>query len=230
MPVMITSREPTPGECAVIARRMDHKRRGTSTGLRSHRNEVAGLGVVFGVAAVVLGAVLVKWPSVPLGFGFAMALTFAVLGAIGTWKNRQLVEREMGKLAATEAERRRAVREVRLATDRILVVSGDNGDGEVWWLFRGDDGKWLVLEQGQWEDLDPSARAWNRDVRLGVDSHQTVVSIASDGPPIAVERRDLQPPDYVPTPDTLFWSPPDDQGPEALVLATDPTPRMRTLE
>ena len=116
---------------------------------------------------------------------------------------------------------------MQFAADRILVVSGDNGDGEVWWLFRGDDGKWLFFEQGQWEDLDPSSRAWNRDVRLGLDGHQSVVSIASDGAAISVERRDLQPPDYVPTPEVLLWSPPDDQDRRSLVLAADPTLRMR---
>ena len=226
MPVMITTREPTPDERAVIARRMEHERRATSTWLRSHRNEVVGLAVMFGVMAVVLGVLLVKWPSVPLGFGFAMALMFAVMSVLGKRKNRQLVEQETGKLVASEADRARAVTEVRFATDRILVVSGAVGDGEVWWLFRGDDGKWLFFEQGQWEELDPSARAWNRDVTLGLDGHQAVVSIASDGPPVAVERRDLKPPDYAPTRDVLFWSPPDDQDQRSCLLATDPTLRM----
>ncbi len=230
MPFMTTTRDPTPDERLVIARRMEPQRRGMSTVLRSHRNEVVGLGVMFGVAAVGLGVLLVKRPSVPLGIGFATALTFAVLGALGKRKNRQFAERETAKLVATEADRARAVTEVRFAAERILVVSGDNGDGEVWWLFRGDDGKWLFFEEGQWEDLDPSGQAWNRDVRLGLDSHQSVVSIATDGPPVIVERRDLQPPDYVPTPDTLFWSPPDDQESLSLVLATDPTPQMRTVE
>jgi hypothetical protein len=78
-------------------------------------------------------------------------------------------------------------------------------------LFRGDDGRWVFFEEGQWEELAPSARAWNRDVRLALDGHWTVVSIATDGPRVAVERRDLQPPDYLPTPDSLVWSPPDDQ-------------------
>jgi hypothetical protein len=226
MPAMITTREPTPDERVVIARRMEQKRRATSTWLRSHRNEVVWLGVMFGAMAVVLGVLLVKWRSVPLGIGFAMTLMFAVMGALGKRKNRQLVEQEMDKLAAAEAERGRAVTEVRFASDRILVVSGDDDGGEVWWLFRGDDGKWLFFEQGQWEELDPSARAWNRDVTLGLDGHQAIVSIASDGPPVAVERKDLQPPDYAPTRDVVFWSPPDDQDRRSFVLATDPTLRM----
>ena len=191
MPLMTTTREPRPDEHMVIARRMEPQRRGTSIVLRSHRNEVVGLGVMFGVAAVGLGVLLVKWPSFPLGLGFATSLTFAVLGALGKRKNRQFVEQEMAKLVATEAERARAVTEVRFAAERILVVSGDKGDGAVWWLFRGDDGKWLFLEQGQWEDLDPSRQVWNRDVRLGLDGHQLVVSIATDGPPVIVERRDI---------------------------------------
>lgn len=226
MPAIITTREPTSDERAMIARRMEQKRRATSTWLRSHRNEVVGLGVMFGVIAVVLGVLLVKWPSVPLGIGFATALVFAMMSTLGMRTNRQFVERETSKLDAAEADRGRAVTEIRFATDRILVVSGDNDGGEVWWLFRGDDGKWLCFEQGQWEELDPSARAWNRDVTLGMDGQQSVVSLASDGPPVAVERRDLQPPDYAPTRDVLFWSPPDDQDRLSFVLATDPTLRM----
>jgi hypothetical protein len=229
MPIMTTTRESTPDERAVIARRMNLKRRGASTALRSHRNEAVGLSVMFGVAAVALGLLLVKWPSVPLGFGFAMALMFAVMGVLGTRRNRQFVEQERGQLGAAEADRARAVTEVGFATDRILVVSGEDGGGEVYWLFRSEEGKWLFFGQDQWEDIDASARAWNRDVRLVVDHHQSVVSIASSGPPVTVERRDLQPPDYVPGPDSLFWSPPDDQGQRSLVLATDPTLRMRTL-
>jgi hypothetical protein len=228
MPVMTTTRDPTPDERLVIARRMDRKRRATSTSFGSSRSEAGALAVVFGLVAAVLGLLLVKWPSVPLGFGFAMALIIAMMGALGQRKNRQLVEQEMGKLAATEAERGRAVTEIRFATNRIVVVSGDNGDGEVWWLFRGDDGKWLFFEQGQWGDLDPLALAWTRDVRLALDGHQSVVSIASDGPPVTVERRELQPPDYAVTPDSLFWSPPDDQDRRPL-LATDPTLQTRTL-
>ncbi|HSY40787.1 MAG TPA: hypothetical protein VLA79_14700 [Polyangia bacterium] len=229
MPITITTRAPTADERAVIAR-MELKRRGTLTSLRSQRNEAVGLGVMFGAAALVLGLLLVKWPSVPLGFGFAMTLMFALMGVLGGRRNRQRVEQEVSKLVAAEADRGRAVTEVRFATDRILVVSGESGDGEVWWLFRSDDGRWLFFEQGQWEDLDPSARAWNRDVRLGLDGHQLVVSMTTDGPPVAVERRDLQPPDYRPTPELLLWSPPDEQDRRSLVLATDPTPRMRTLD
>ena len=134
MPLMTVTRECTPEERAVIARRMRHKREGTLTSLRSHRNEVVGLGVMFSVAASALGVLLLKWPSVPLGFGFATALMFAVLGALGKRKNRQIVEQEVSKLVAAEADRGRAVTEVRFATDRIVVVSGENGDGEVWWL------------------------------------------------------------------------------------------------
>jgi hypothetical protein len=230
MPVMTTTREPTPDERLVIARRMEPQRRGISTVLRSHRNEMVRLGVMFGGAAVGLGVLFVKRPSFPLGLGFATTLAFTVLTVLGKRKNRQLVEQEEAKLVGTEADRARAVTEVRFAAERILVVSGDNGDGEVWWLFRGDDGKWLFFEQRQWEDLDPSARAWNRDVKLGLDGHQSIVSIASNGPSVAVERRDLQPPDYVPTQDSLFWSPPDDRDQRSHLLASDPTLSMRTLE
>jgi hypothetical protein len=90
-----------------------------------------------------------------------------------------------------------------MVTDRIAVVAGEGGEGEVWWCFRSDDGTWLVFENGQWNDFDP-LRTWNSDVRVGVDGHHTVVSIENSGVPIVVERHDLQPPDFMPTPDTVF--------------------------
>jgi hypothetical protein len=153
-----------------------------------------------------------------------MALMFAVMSTLGKRRSRQLEEREIAELDAVAAERAREVTEVRFATDRILVVSGDEGDGQIWWLFRGDDGRWLCFGHEQWDDLEPSERAWNRDVRLGLDGHKSVVSIATEGPAVAVERRDLQPPDYVPTPDTLFWSPPEEKDPGSFVLPNDPMP------
>jgi hypothetical protein len=43
------------------------------------------------------------------------------------------------------------------------------------------------------------------------------------GDPIVVERRDLRPPDFAPTPETLFWSPPGEAGPLPVQIAGDPT-------
>ncbi|HLK90616.1 MAG TPA: hypothetical protein VKZ18_12015 [Polyangia bacterium] len=229
MPVSTTARAPTAGERAAIAQRVERQRRGALATLRSHRDGGLRLGVMFGLGAGVLGVLLVRWPSVPLGYGLAMALAFAVMAGFGHRRNRRLVDQEARRLEAAEAERAREVTELRFAAGRILVVSGDTGDGESWWLFRADDGGWLFFERGQWEELDPSARAWRRDVRLALDGHQTIVSMASDGPPVPVERRDLQPPDYLPTPDTLFWSPPEDQDPRSFVLAAEPTPQTRPL-
>ena len=45
MPIMTTTREPTPDERAAIARRMEHKRPGTSTALGSHRKSACTVSV-----------------------------------------------------------------------------------------------------------------------------------------------------------------------------------------
>jgi hypothetical protein len=155
-----------------------------------------------------------------------MCLMFASFAFAGRRKDRGRIATEAIELAGAQAERERAVTEYRLAAERIVVAGGEDGDS--WWFFRADDGRWLVLERGQWEDLDPDSRSWSRDVALGFDGHRTVVSIASTGAPVTVERRDLQPPDYVPRPDARFWTPPDDLGPLPALLATEPV--LRRLE
>ena len=221
MPIATTVRAATADELAVIARRMDHRRRSMAGVNRSRKGELVWLGTFFGCAALVLVVLIVKWPSVPLGFGLVMCSLFSILSAIGLWKDRQRVALESGGFDSDQADRGRAVTDYRFATDRIVAATGE--DGDLWWLFRLADGKWLVFELGQWEDIDPAAQSWHRDVTIGVDAHHTVVSIASAGAPVAVERRDLQPPDYMTTPQTLFWSPPDDMGPLPAVMTTDPT-------
>jgi hypothetical protein len=222
MPISMTVREPTSDERAVVARRMDLKRRAAAGTWKSRRSELNGLAVMFGTASVGLGIAIVKWPSVPLGFGLVMCLMMASMAVLGRRKDRARVQDESNALDQTAADRARAVTEYRLTAGRIVVASGDDGDGEVWWFFRADDGKWLVFEIGQWEDLDPSAQTWRRDITIGVDGHHTVVSIATTGAPLAVERHDLQPPDYTPTADSLFWASPDDLGPLPAVIDGDP--------
>ena len=221
MPIATTVRAATADELAVIARRMDHRRRSMAGVNRSRKGELVWLGTFFGCAALVLVVLIVKWPSVPLGFGLVMCSLFSILSAIGLWKDRQRVALESGGFDSDQADRGRAVTDYRFATDRIVAATGE--DGDLWWLFRLADGKWLVFELGQWVDIDPAAQSWHRDITIGVDAHHTVVSIASAGAPVAVERRDLQPPDYMTTPQTLFWSPPDDLGPLPAVITTDPT-------
>jgi hypothetical protein len=221
MPVSTTSRDATEEERAVIARRMALKRRAAAGTWQSRAGELRGLGVMFGSLSLGLAVALVKWPSVPLGFGLGTCATFATLTVIGRRKERARVAEESSALDRAQAERERTVTEYRVTTDRIVTAAGE--DGDVWWLFRGEDGKWLVVGHDQWDDLDADARSWNRDVAIAFDGHGCAVSIASAGPPIAVERRDLQPPDYLPTPDTLFWSPPDNTGP-APALIVDSVP------
>ena len=60
---------------------MDLRRAAASNLGRSRRNELLGLGVMFGAASSVLGIVLIKMPSFPLGLGFATSLTFLILSA-----------------------------------------------------------------------------------------------------------------------------------------------------
>ena len=225
MPISTTVRPPTDDERAVITRRMDLRRRAAAGVWRARGSELRSLGIGFGAAAVALVVAVIKWPSVPLGFGLAMCLMFASFAFVGRRKDRGTIATEAIEIAGAQAERERAVTEYRLAADRIVVASGAGGDGDSWWFFRADDGRWLVLERGQWEDLDPDGRSWNRDVALGVDGHHTVVSLASTGAPVTVERRDLQPPDYAPTPDARFWTPPDDLGPLPALLAAEPVLR-----
>jgi hypothetical protein len=116
------------------------------------------------------------------------------------------------------------VTEYRIETDRIVVVSERDGDDETFWFFRdATDRTWLGVEDGQWIDLDVGSRAWNRDVRIAVDSERRVVSIVSTGAPVPVEHRELQPPDYETTPNTIFWTRPDSVGHAPFVTRDDPT-------
>ena len=84
------------------------------------------------------------------------------------------------------------------------------------------DHTWLGVEDGQWVDLDVGTRSWSREVRITVDEQRNVVSVASAGPPVSVEHRELQPPDYEPRADTLFWTRPADLGRAPFVLRTAP--------
>ena len=222
MPISISVRDPSDDERSVIGRRMDHKRRAAAGVWRSRASELRWLTLFFGAAAIALGVAIVKWPSVPLGFGLVMCSLFSSLGIIGKRMDRAKIQHEADELARTQAERARAVTEYRLAADRIVVAADKIGDGDVWWLFSAGDGTWLVIERGQWEDVDPDALTWRRDVVLGVDDHHNLVSTASSGAPLTVERLDLQPPDYLPTPNTRYWSPPDDLGPLPAVITGDP--------
>lgn len=60
-------------------------------------------------------------------------------------------------------------------------------------------------------------------MRIAVDSERRVVSIVSTGAPVPVEHRELQPPDYETTSNTIFWTRPDSVGPAPFVTRDDPT-------
>jgi hypothetical protein len=222
LPVTIETREPSAEERAVIAQRVAIRRGGAASAAGA--GDAVWMGPAFGAAGVGAAIWLVMAPSVPAGIALAMTTIFS---GFGFWGERLAVQRKARALAEIdriEANLLRAVTEYRIETDRIVVVSELAGDYETFWFFRdAADRTWLLIKNGQWWDLEASARAWSRDLRIAVDGERHVVSIASSGPRVFVERRDLQPPDHVPAPDTLFWARPADLGPTPAVVRDDPT-------
>jgi len=222
VPIVTTVRDATPGERGVIARRTARRHGALSRVNASRKRELITLGVVFAAGAIVCGVFEFRAPSPPLAFAVIICAVFAIMTLVGLRNDRQRLALESNDIARAQVARAQGVTAYRLAVDRIVVASGPGDDGDVWWCFRADDGRWLVLERDQWEDLDPSAQTWHRDVTVGVDAHRAVVSVASTGAPVTVQRRDLQPPDYMPTPRTLFWAPPEDVEALPAILSAGP--------
>jgi hypothetical protein len=182
------------------------------------------MGPTFAVAAVGAAIWLARVPSFPAGLTLAMAVMFSVFGF---WGARLATRRNAGALADLERLRvtlGRSITEYRIETDRVVVASERDGDDETFWFFRDEaDRSWLAVEDGLWTDLNVAARTWNREVRIAVDAERRVVSIATSGAPVSVEHRELQPPDYEPTPTTLFWTRPQGLGPAPFIVRNDPT-------
>lgn len=221
MPVSTTIRAANAGEREIIGRRMNRRREGVSATGGSWRREGVALSVI-GAAAVVASAILFfRTRSGAFVLGGALGLTFFVFGLMGSRRARTSTGDRLSKIGRDQEEAGLAITEYRITTDRIVVAAGE--DGDVWWLFRTDPGTWLVFEQGQWGELDGSGRQWHRETRVAVDAHHAVVSIDGSGDPIVVERRELRPPDFTPTPETLFWSPPEAIGPLPAQITGDPT-------
>jgi hypothetical protein len=213
-------RAATEAERALVAGRAEGRRSGAQA--QGGGKSDAVIFIVIGVIAAALGiaiqfkAVFVRVMLVGMG---AM---MSVLGVLGT---RAAKRRQAEKLAAEardDVERGKSVREYRMIVDRIVTAS-DEGDGNEWWMFRLEDGSWLVFEATQWRGLDVAERAWHRDVRVVLDGRGAALTVTSEGSPVAVERRALQPPDYKEAPQTLYWVPAHDAGPLPIALAGDPT-------
>ena len=217
-----TVREARADERGVIAQRAAARRSVVAS--TSGGGDVRWLGPIFAVAAAGAMFWMVRIPSFPAGMAVVTMVAFSV---IGFWGARAAAARKAKALAdidSVEAALARAVTEYRIETIRIVVVSERDGDDETFWFFRdATDRTWLGVEDGQWIDLDVGSRAWNRDVRIAVDSERRVVSIVSTGAPVPVEHRELQPPDYETAPNTIFWTRPDSVGPAPFVTRDDPT-------
>jgi hypothetical protein len=221
VPVSTTIRAARADELGVIARRMDRRREGAFVMGGGWRREAVGVGVIGAVATVASTVLVLRTQNGAFVIGGALGLTFVAIGLLGSRRASRSIEVRLTEIGRDQAETGRAITEYGITADRIVTAAGE--DGDVWWLFRIDPGAWLAFEQGQWDGVDGSARRWCRETRIGVDAHRTVVSIESTGDPIVVERRDLRPPDFAPTPETLFWSPPDEAGALPVQIAGDPT-------
>lgn len=198
MPVSTTIRTANADELGVIARRMDRGRESAFVSAGAWRREAVGLGVIGALATVASTVLFFRTQSGAFVLGGALGMTFVAFALLGSRRARRSIEVRLTEIGREQAETGRAITEYRITADRIVAAAGE--DGDVWWLFRIDPGAWLAFEQGQWDGVDGSAHLWRREARIGVDAHRTVVSIESTGDPIVVERRDLRPPDFAPTP------------------------------
>ena len=220
MPVATTVREATADERAVIARRSADRRQIVPVAIGG---EAKWLAPFFALSAIASTLWLVRAPSAPAAFTLVLALAFAVLWSWGARNGARRKRQALAEIDSREVALGRSVTEYRIESDRVVVMSERDGDDETFWFFRdASDHTWLGVEDGQWIDLDVGTRTWNREVRISVDQEGRVVSIISAGTPVSVEHHELQPPDYMPQADTLFWTRPEDLGPAPFVLRTDP--------
>jgi hypothetical protein len=208
-------------ERAVLARRADRHRESEHRLGRAARNEALRFVLITVAVLAGLAFLLRGQPPFPI-FASAMACMFAVIGIGGLRAARRRSQERLLAVARDEEERARAVTVYRLAVDRIVTAADTLGEGEAWWLFRLEEGEWLVFSDSQWADLDADARTWHRNVEVVLDGSRAALAVRSEGSEVTVERRDLRPPDFVETKDTLYWTPPESSDALPVTVRGDP--------
>jgi hypothetical protein len=225
------TRQADDTERAAIARRAEQERQAASRFIREERNSGLRVALIFVLVPTVLAL------FIPFGRGaagirlivFAIGLAYAVFGALSARKVQQKGEQRLAEITRHESARAQKVTEYLLRVERIVTATDELGDGYTWWLLRLDDGNWLVFDEETWSDLAPT-HTWHQRVRVVLDGEGTAISLQSEGPEIPVERRELQPPDYTATNDTLFWSPSDEDTGYPILIREDPLARPRKEE
>lgn len=222
------TRPPDETERAEIARRAEQQRQAASRFIRGERNSELRVTLLFFLVPTVL-ALFIPFGGRATGMRlilFAIGLGYAVFGSLSARKVQRKGEQRLAEITQRESARAQVVTEYRLRVERIVTATDELGDGYTWWLLRLDDGNWLVFNEETWSELAPT-HTWHQHVRLVLDGEGTAISLQSEGPELPVERRELQPPDYTATDDTLFWSPSDEDTGHPILIREDPLARPK---
>ena len=222
-----TARAPDEEERAVLDRRAERARVDAEAQARS-RARHAVYPPLFGAVGATIVVMLLPMAAPLKAAGLVLPALLALGALIVAWRSARDRKARLAEVSRRHDERARRVTEYRLTVDRIVTATAHPDDGGVWWLLHLDDGTWLAFDEEQWsDDLDATTRSWHGDVRIALDGSRTAISIRSEGRPVPVERRALQPPEFQERRDTLYWSPSGGDWRLPVVVLGDPTATRR---
>ncbi len=198
----------TDAERAVVTRYYEMRR-----AIAKQRRDVARKDALIShslmFVGLVVGAAATQSPPLLVALAVA-ALVILAAGILGMRRAQANLEERLAEIARDEERQLRHATDETIDVKRILTATDENGDGVVWFLLQLVDGSWLAIAEEDWSSYAITDAQWRARIRFARSVEGMNLGIEFSGDPIAVERRELLPPDFLETPTTLLWSPPDD--------------------
>jgi hypothetical protein len=198
-------------EAALIAARSQRDRQSLERVWRASRRERLSLALVFALVGASAAFFLPFERDATLLRAGVVVFTVGLCGVAlrGAARARAELRGPLDRCEARCAARPR-VRVFEASVSRVLTATDEGGEGLSWWFFIGPDGSALLVEDAELSVERPAQ--WRASLTLVVDGMGEGLFVETTGAPVPFSNRAWQPPDFLPQPDSLYWTAGESEG------------------